>query len=952
MTQPEEKQSAMRREFLKVRQAHPGKIIFWQRGDFFETFEDDAKLVSTELDLQLTTGSFGKLKVPMAGVPVSKVWTYAQRLVERNYHVVMVEERQGAIPAHQREDRRQQDRVVTRILTPGTLVEPELLDARTRQYLVAVLVDRDAAGLAACDVSTGAFIATELHGPDAHERLVGEIQRLQAAEILVPEDERLRLPGLTPTRRQLAHDLAPTSRRERERLLPSERRAQIAGTQPVGDWLQGRVTAWPAWRWDRRTAADALKGQFRTASLAGFGLEDRPLAVRAAGAILQYLQETHPDGTNQIERVRWYSPDAFMFLDPQTRRNLELLASQGAAKQGALIDVLDQTRTPMGARVLRQWVAEPLTELAPLLARQAAVARFVDDLVLRVGIRDGLHAVGDLERTTARVLQGSATPRDLERLRAGLRAVPELARLLGAGRIAAAHDPWDLVLEDGASIDPCADVLDLLERALAAAPPAMLGGWDPMEEEHVICRGYDATTEQIVQASAAARGWIAGLEAHERAATELKGLRVEYTAGSWAIILPTNTPPRLLPAHYREVVKRGSEWRFTTPELEEYDAILAGVRFKLNALEREVFATLVVRVAAAGERLRATARALAEVDVQATLADVASRGRYVRPELHTGTELQIVQGRHPVVEQTLEEDFVPNDTAMDTEDAQLLIITGPNMAGKSTYLRQVALIVLLAQIGAYVPADSARIGLVDRIFTRIGAQDDLATGQSTFMVEMSETANILHHATRRSLIVLDELGRGTSTYDGLALAYAVLEYLHEEPELGARTLFATHFHELTRLADRYGRVRNYHVAVAEADDHVVFLRGIVPGPAERSFGIHVAQMAGIPERVVQRAAQVLAALEKRGAREQQRAALEQLATLDGAVPEVEAPSEAVEAAPPPAARWSSAVFNRLDTVDVDELTPMEALALVQELKQLRQHEPDERDNRRAGSGRS
>ena len=940
MTQADEKQSAMRREFLKVRQAHPGKIIFWQRGDFFETFEDDAKLLSTELDLQLTTGSFGKLKVPMAGVPVSKVWTYAQRLVERNYHVVMVEERQGAIPAHLREDRRQQDRVVTRILTPGTLVEPELLDARTRQYLVAVHVDRDGAGLAACEVSTGAFIATELRGPDASERLLSEIQRLAAAEILVPEDERLRPPGLVPTLRQLDHDLAPTSRRERERLLPSDRRAQILGAQPVGDWLQGRVTAWPTWRWDRRTAAEALKLQFRTASLAGFGLDDRPLAVRAAGAILQYLQETHPDGTNQIERVRWYSPDAFMFLDPQTRRNLELLASQGAAKQGALIDVLDQTRTPMGARLLRQWVAEPLTELAPLQARQAAVARFVDDLLLRVAIRDGLHAVGDLERTAARVLQGSATPRDLERLRAGLRAVPELARLLATARLATVPDPWDLVLEQGGSIDPCADVLDLLEQALADAPPAVLGGWDPMEEEHVIRRGYDATIEQLVQASAAARGWIAGLEARERAATELKGLRVEYAAGSWAIILPTNTPPRLLPTHYREVARRGGEWRFTTPELQEYDAILAGVRLKLNALEREVFAALVASVAAAGERLRATARALAEVDVQTTLADVASRGRYVRPELHTGAELQIVGGRHPVVEQTLEEEFVPNDTTMDTEDAQLLIITGPNMAGKSTYLRQVALIVLLAQIGAYVPAERARIGLVDRIFTRIGAQDDLARGQSTFMVEMSETANILHHATRRSLVVLDELGRGTSTYDGLALAYAILEHLHEEPELGARTLFATHFHELTRLADRYARVRNYHVAVAEAGDQVVFLRGIVPGPAERSFGIHVAEMAGIPERVVRRAAQVLAALEKRGAREQQRAAVEQVAQEDGAAPEVQAHGAAGEAAPPPAARRCSALVERLDRVDVDELTPLQALALVQELKELRQQEPD------------
>ena len=824
---------------------------------------------------------------------------------------------------------------MTRILTPGTLVEPELLDARSSAYLVAVLLERDAAGLAACEVSTGAFMATELAGPDAGERLLGELQRLGAAEVLVPDDERLRPLGLEPARRQLAHDLTPTSRRERERLLPSERRAQVVGERPVGDWLQGRVTAWPVWRWDRRTAVETLQGHFRTTSLAGFGLQDRPLAVRAAGAVLQYLQETHPDGINQLDHVRWYSPDACMFLDPQTRRNLELLASQGAAKQGTLIDVLDQTRTPMGARLLRQWVAEPLIELAAIEARQAAVARFVDDTLLRTGVRAGLKGVGDLERTTARVLQGRATPRDLVRLREGLRAVPELARLLAEAHGAQVADPWDLVLAEDEALDPCSDVRELLERALADAPPALLGSWDPLQEENVIRRGSDRSIEQIVQASAAARGWIAGLEERERTETALKGLRVEYTVGGWAIILPTNTPARLLPAHYREVAKRGSEWRFTTRELEEYDAILAGVRLKLNDLERQVFGVLVAEVAAAGERLRAFARALAAADVQATLADVAVRGRYVRPELSEGTELEIVQGRHPVVEQTLPDDFVPNDTVMAADDAQLLIITGPNMAGKSTYLRQVALIVLLAQIGAYVPAASARIGLVDRIFTRIGAQDDIATGQSTFMVEMSETANILHHATQRSLIVLDELGRGTSTYDGLALAYAVLEYLHEEADLGARTLFATHFHELTRLAERYARVRNYHVAVAETEGQVVFLRRIVPGPAERSFGIHVAQMAGIPDRVVRRAAQVLATLEKRGAREHQRTALEQVARADEADAEARGRGEPAPLAPARAVGLSAPLVARLDAVDVNALTPMEALALVQELKMLR-----------------
>jgi DNA mismatch repair protein MutS len=390
--------------------------------------------------------------------------------------------------------------------------------------------------------------------------------------------------------------------------------------------------------------------------------------------------------------------------------------------------------------------------------------------------------------------------------------------------------------------------------------------------------------------------------------------------------VPRNTPERLIPGRYREVAKLSGEWRFTTAELEEYDRILAAARVRLNELERAVFDALITTIAAAGERLRATARALAAVDVQAALADVAIRGKYIRPELTDGPALQIVAGRHPVVEQTIADGFVPNDTTMDADDAQLLIITGPNMAGKSTYLRQVALIVLLAQIGAYVPADAARIGLVDRIFTRIGAQDDIATGQSTFMVEMTETASILHHATPQSLIVLDELGRGTSTYDGLAIAYAVLEYLHEAPHLGARTLFATHFHELTKLADRYARVRNYHVAVAEAEDHVVFLRRILPGPAERSFGIHVAQMAGLPEPVLQRAAHVLAMLEKRGAREQQRAAIAQ---VDGG-------TVAPEATDPQGDTGGQAVLDALDRLDADQLTPREALAAIHAMQALRQ----------------
>src|SRR5919202_5514878 len=469
MTTREDKPTAMRREYQKVRAAHPGRVIFWQKGDFFETYEDDAKLAASVLDLQLTTGSFGALKVPMAGVAPGKGGTQLPR-----------------------------------------------------------------------PVPTGAFAATELRGPDALDQLSGELQRLQPAEILTPDDARLRPADLVPQRGQLAHDLAPTARAERDRLLPHERVAQVVAGRPTGDWVQGQVTAWPAWRWDHRTTVEALQQHFQTASLAGFGLHDRPLATRAAGANLQYLQETQRGACAHIERVHWYNPATFMFRDPPTRRNLELLTSVGAARQGTLIDVLDQTVTPMGARLLRTWVTEPLTDLSAIAARQAAVARYVAESVLRAEIRAGLKPVGDLERTAARVLQGTATPRDLSRLREGLRAVPSLAQCLAAAGLPQSGAAPELVLDDGAddgnlragsaatALDPCDDVLALLEEALADASPALLGSWDPLQEENVIRRGYDPRLEQLVQASATARTWIAGLEAQERAETALQGLHVTY----------------------------------------------------------------------------------------------------------------------------------------------------------------------------------------------------------------------------------------------------------------------------------------------------------------------------------------------------------------------------------------------------------------------------------------
>ena len=976
MATSDEKLTPMWRQYRTIKAQDPDTILLWRLGDFYEAFEDDAKLLAAELDVTLTRRGFGKntSEIPMAGVPYHAVENYVARLLQLGYRVAIAEQTSPTDSSqadtrsksvYQREDlmrdrasdKKTVDREVVRVLTPGTLTEPGLIDAKANNYLAAAIVDGPSVGLAYCDISTGEFAATELSGQKALIRLEGELMRLGPAEVLVSDTERLRPPMLQPASGRLQQNLEPMRREERERLLPHERVARkVDGEAAAGQWVQGRVTPWPAWRWDGQTAADALKQQFNVASLDGFGLGDKPLAIRAAGAVLQYLQETQRSAMAQIDSLRCYSVDTFMFLDPQTRRNLELLESAGSRKRGSLIDVLDQTRTPMGARLLRQWVSQPLLDIDRLVRRQDAIARFVDNAMLRAEMRAALKNIGDMERTVNRIVQGVALPRDLVRLREGLRAVPALAALLGDAPFASLEagaigepppdrsfelddDLWDdgddrategeAVAESATGIDPCIDISRLLERALADRPPALLGGWDPTDEENVIRRGFAPEIDTIVRASHDARKWMGQLEAKERDRTGIKSLKVDCNnVFGWYIEVSKTTPERMIPPEYeRKQTLVGAE-RYVTRELKEYETILESAKTRLNELEKAAFNRVSASIAAQARRLLATARALAELDVQAALADVAVRGSYVRPRLTTGTELHIVAGRHPVVEQTIEEPFVANDTDMDAQEAQILIITGPNMAGKSTFLRQVALIVLLAQIGAYVPAAEAQIGIVDRIFTRIGAQDDIATGQSTFMIEMMESANILHNATNRSLIVLDELGRGTSTYDGLSIARAVIEYIHNHPKLGARTLFATHYHELTELAALLPRVRNYNVAVAEEESHIVFLRRIVPGGADRSYGIHVAELAGMPPAVVRRSEEVLQTLEGRGDKQRQRAAMRDVAHDGELPPELQLSFFTTETAHP--------VVEALAELEVEDLTPIQALTRLYELKSLLQ----------------
>lgn len=999
------------RQYLKLKAQHTDAILLYRLGDFYETFDDDAKLIAELLDVTLTRKEHAvdkskpkeeqKLYCPMAGMPYHAVENYVARLVEMGYRIAIAEQlsetpssktdtRPRSVFAvgveHVGRQRGVAHREVVRVITPGTLMDPALLPANRNNYLAAVIAQNGQIGLAYADLSTGEFAATEFGGERAAAHLEGELARLQVAEVLVPDDEDLRLPGLAPTSARLAHDLAPMTKDERELLLPHERVARRLEQENMARWANGHVTALPGWRWDAKTARDALLQQFRVQSLAGFGLDQKPLALRAAGAALQYITDTQRARAAQIGTIRVYTTGTFMFLDPQTRRNLEILEGSGGKAKGALIGVLDRTRTPMGARLLRRWLAQPLLDLTALQARQDAVACCVDDTLLRAELRQALGEVGDMERAVNRLMQGPgvATPRDLAQLRQALRAIPTVVAAIGDREVLLGqHEPVGEAVADGRqlsflreprgpaprvvgddlfdeaeeagpgqhaanrqspdsdhpALDPCSDVLALLERALDDDPPAILGASNYLRSDEggekprrVIRPGFDPQMDKLIAANRDAQAWINNLEARERERTGIKSLKVDYNKVFGYYIDVSRTQADQVPAHYeRKQTLVGSE-RFITAELKEYESIVLNAQQRLVELEREAFRRICEEVTAQGERLRTTAQILARVDVFASLAEAAVRGRYTRPTLNESTSLRIVGGRHPVVEQVLEEAFVPNDTQLDTDEQQLLVITGPNMAGKSTVLRQVALIVLMAQIGSFVPADAAEIGLVDRIFTRIGAQDDIATGQSTFMVEMTETAALLSQSTRRSLIILDEVGRGTSTYDGMAIARAVVEYIHNEPRLQCRTLFATHYHELTALEETLPHVRNYHMAATEHEGRVVFLYELRRGGADRSYGIHVAELAGIPRPVIRRAGELLAELEQRAR------------TTDGTQAPDSRPQPGAIAAEPEIRNQErsladlapSPVIEYLKRLNVNELTPIEAMTKLYELQQMAQ----------------
>jgi DNA mismatch repair protein MutS len=804
----------IRKQYLEIKRQYPDAILFFRLGDFYETFDQDAETTAQVLDIVLTSRTVAKnLRVPMAGIPHHALDNYLARLIEKGFHVAICEQvgdqpLRGLFP-----------RKVTRVITPGTVTEPDLLPADMNNYLVCVSPVKSepgvhaTVGIAYADITTGEFAVTELHSADLPASIRAELSRLRPAEVLHPESFVL----------------------------------------PNG--FPGHATSWPDWRFEEGRCNEELLSHFGAASLDGFGLRGMSYAIRSAGAVLQYLKQTQPSALNLLVNLNTYSLSEFMILDAATRRNLELTETlRSNTQKGTLLGELDRTITPMGKRLMRQWVSKPLLDVVAIEARLIGVGFFVENGLLRTELRQRMKSLGDLERLATRIVSGAAQPRDLVQVRSTLEVLPSIQEIFLNHR----DEQSDLsALEkilDGFHL--CQDELNLLRAAIADDPPqtkAHIG---------IIRSGFSAELDGVVERSQSARDWIANLEGVERERTGIKSLKVGYNKVFGYYIEISRVNSSMAPAEYIRKQTLVNAERFITPEMKEYEALVLNAEDRIHEIEERIFKEVCIRLADQAHRMLTSARALAQLDVLGSLAEVAAINGYVRPQVVSDDILEIRNGRHPVVEHSLSSDrFVPNDLIFD-EQERIRIITGPNMSGKSTYLRQAALkIVLMAQMGSYIPADYGRIGLVDRIFTRIGAQDEIHAGQSTFMVEMIETANILHHATARSLLILDEVGRGTSTYDGVSIAWAVVEYIHNHPQLRSKTLFATHYHELTQLADLLPGVRNYNVAVSETDGKVVFLHRIVPGGADRSYGIHVGQLAGLPRPVVQRAAEILRALE-------------------------------------------------------------------------------------------
>lgn len=795
----------MMQQYLKTKAQYPDCILFYRLGDFYEMFFEDALTASRELEITLTGKNCGQEeRAPMCGVPYHAVDGYLTRLVSKGYKVAIceqVEDPKNAKGIVKRE--------VIRVVTPGTILDAQAIDETKNNYLMCIVYLADRYGIAAADVTTGDYFVTEL--PDSG-KLRDEIARFMPSEIIC--NESFYMSGMN--------------------------------LEDLKDRLHIVISALETHYFDDAVCKEILKEHFRVSSLDGLGLGDYDCGVISAGALLQYLLETQKNHLSHMTHIIPYTTGKYMMLDSSTRRNLELCETlREKQKRGSLLWVMDKTKTAMGARTLRKYIEQPLIEKEEILRRLDAVDELKKQAITREEIREYLSPVYDLERLVTRITYGTANPRDLTAFAGSLAMLPPIVYLLKDLKA-------PLLQEICSEMDPLEDLCTLVQQSIADEPPIA------MKEGNIIRDGYSDEVDTLRRAKSDGKSWLAKLEDEEREKTGIKNLRIKYNKVFGYYLEVTNSYKNLVPDYYTRKQTLANAERYITPELKELEDTILGAEDKLYVLEYELYCTIRDTIAGEVERIQKTARAVAKLDVFASLALVAERNHYVRPKINENGRIDIKDGRHPVVEQMIPNgSFICNDTQLDDKKQRISIITGPNMAGKSTYMRQTALIVLMAQVGSFVPASQADIGLVDRIFTRVGASDDLASGQSTFMVEMTEVANILRNATSKSLLILDEIGRGTSTFDGLSIAWAVVEYISDIHLLGAKTLFATHYHELTELEGKIDNVNNYCIAVKEKGDDIVFLRKIVKGGADKSYGIQVAKLAGVPDIVINRAKEIV-----------------------------------------------------------------------------------------------
>ena len=878
MTEPS---TPLMRQYAAIKKEHPSALLFFRLGDFYELFFDDAKVAARELQITLTSRNKEKgVAVPMCGVPYHAAESYISKLIRKGFKVAICEQMEDPRLA-----KKLVRREVTRVVTPGTAADTSL-SSEENNFLAALAHLGDRVGFAALDLSTGEFRATEFHGEDAARRIQDELQQLRPKELLFGSSLPLFETGTNPAA---------------QRAAPQPRAAGATWAEtPLDDWIFSPDHAIPL-----------LENHFGVLSLEGFGLAGKPAAASAAGAILYYVRSTQRGTLDHVDRIGFYERQNCLVLDAVTVRNLELIEPLFAGTDAGvtLFRSIDSTVTPMGKRLLRSWMLRPSIDGAEIQARLDAVETQAKDVLAREELRRSLDGVLDLQRLLSRVTLETANPRDLLALAASLRKIPAvratLARL-STERLRTLH----------ASSDELGDLRERIEKTIVSEPPIWLN------DGGVIQNGINEELDELRDLSRNSKQHLAQIEQRERQRTGISSLKVKFNSIFGYYLEVSKSNLHHVPADYARKQTLVNTERFTTPELKEYESKILDAQEKIVEIERRLFAELRVAIAGEAKRIRQTALALAEVDVLAALAHIAALRNYCRPQFdNSGGEIEILAGRHPVIEQQelsgVGDRFVPNDLFLNSTTHTILVLTGPNMGGKSTYLRQTALIVILAQIGSFVPARSARLSVIDRVFTRIGASDNLARGRSTFMVEMTETAAILHTATPRSLVLLDEIGRGTATYDGLAIAWAAIEYLHARTR--AKTLFATHYFELTELAERLSGVKNYHVSVKETGGGIVFLRKVEPGAADRSYGIEVAKLAGLPNEVIERAREVLAEHESAELRLTDHLASDDLR-------------------PAPAAQLtiftaiSQPVLERLREVDLDHLTPLEALNLLAELK--------------------